>query len=203
MAEAEQPVPRTPIETLAHPPGGPWNAGIVICERRLLGKVILRGRQDDEDFLDGTARVLGAALPTVPNRCTFAHDRTAVWLGPDEWLVITPPDEETDLAPALLEVCAAVTVTSDQSTVIRVHGPDARHVLSKGCAIDLHPRVFGTGHAAQSHIARVHATLWQINDDPAYEILVGCSFAPYLWAWLQDAGHEHGVRIEQDRSGPG
>src|SRR6202012_4624533 len=33
---------------------------------------------------------LGVLLPTVPCRSVISRDRAALWLGPDEWLIIGP-----------------------------------------------------------------------------------------------------------------
>ena len=196
MADEGSPIGVTPIDILATPPGGPCEAGISIRERRLLGKLVLRGNPDDTGFIDAVQHALGTAPPTTANRCVF-HDRLAVvWLGPDEWMVVTPPGLEDGLIDALAAGPAVVTDVSDQSTVIRLSGPRARDVLAQGCALDLHPRAFAVGSAAQSRIGRVRTTLWQVDDRPGFDLLVGCSFAAWLWAWLRDAGEAYGVRVE-------
>jgi sarcosine oxidase gamma subunit len=35
----------------------------------------------------------------------------------------------------------------------------------------------------------------QITQAPDYDLYVQRSFAEYLWAWLEDAGTEYGVRV--------
>jgi sarcosine oxidase subunit gamma len=64
--------------------------------------------------------------------------------------------------------------------------------------LDLHPRVFGPGRAAQSTLGRVSILIEQIDAAPTFEIVVGRSFAAYLWAWLVDAGLEFGLRGAPD-----
>ena len=196
MDEHGAPACVTPIDVLATPPGGPRDAGVTIRERRLLGKLVLRGDPHDTGFIDTVQRTTGTAPPTTPNRCVFHGDLAVIWLGPDEWLVVTPPGREEELLDALAAGGVAVTDVSDQSTVIRLSGPRAREVLAQGCALDLHPRSFAAGSAAQSRIGRVRTTLWQVNDQPGYDLLVSCSFAAWLWSWLADAGGEFGVRVE-------
>lgn len=183
------------------PIGGPDTAGLVLSERRHRGKLVLRGDPEDKKFLAGATKALGMAPPLAPN--TTAGDQTtlAVWTAPNEWLLVTEPGAETALADALSRaltgVYHAVTDTSDQSTIIRLSGNDARAVLAKGCALDLHPRAFAPGAAAQSHCARAMVCLWRVDDGATFDILVRASFAPYLWAWLRDAGLEYGVRVER------
>ena len=80
---------------------------------------------------------------------------------------------------------------SANRTLLELEGPMAREVLMKGCSLDLHPRRFGPGRCAQTALARVQVILWQMTDEPCYRILVRCSFAPYLAAWLVDAMAEY------------
>jgi sarcosine oxidase subunit gamma len=65
----------------------------------------------------------------------------------------------------------------------------------KGCAIDVHPRVFFPGSAVQSNLAAAFVTFWQLDLEPTYNILVRASFSSYLWNWLLDAGAEFGIHI--------
>jgi sarcosine oxidase, subunit gamma len=65
-------------------------------------------------------------------------------------------------------------------------------VLGKGCALDLHPRVFGAGAAAQTMLGQAGVILLAVSgtgDD--YRILVRASFARYLADWLLDAAGEY------------
>jgi sarcosine oxidase subunit gamma len=205
MAEAMLDDAPTPLDGIIGSPkcpiGGPADAGVVLAERRHLGKLVLRGDPADRKLLGGAAKVLGVPLPVTPNTAVGEAGTTVVWTAPDEWLVITESGVEAALADALRRALKAlhhaVTDTSDQSTVIRLSGSKARAVMAKGCAIDLHPRVFKPGSAAQSHLAKALVTFWQVDEAPRYDILVRASFAPYLWAWLTDAGLEFRVRVER------
>ena len=49
-------------------------------------------------------QVLGFELPHAPNTTTGNEDITAMWLGPDEWLVKTEDGKEVSLAVALTQV---------------------------------------------------------------------------------------------------
>lgn len=188
------------IGSSACPIGGPSDAGVVLAERRHWGKLVLRGDPGERNFLAGATKVLGMAPPTAPNTTGNGQEATVIWTAPNEWLVVTKPGAEGALEAAFSRSLAgihhAVTDTSDHSTIIGLSGAAARIVMAKGCALDLHPRAFGPGDAAQAHLAQAQVTLWQIDDTPTYEILVRASFAAYLWAWLVDAGLEFGVRVE-------
>lgn len=141
-----------------------------------------------EDGLAAVETALGVVLPIVPNTVTSRGDRFALWLGPDEWLVVGPDGDEIaqPLAAALTGVMASVLDMSANRTTIEIRGPRAREVLEAGCSIDLHRRAFGPGQCAQTWLARANVILHQLDDEPRYRILVRPSFVPYLATWLLD-----------------
>jgi sarcosine oxidase, subunit gamma len=126
---------------------------------------------------------LGGPLPVVPGSVVDAVDRHILWLGPDEWLVVGPPDD-AGLTDLLTEPGASIVDVSANRTTIEVH---SRELLEHGCTLDLHPRAFHAGRCAQTMIARTQVILWQTADDPIYRLLVRGSFATYLADWLSDA----------------
>ena len=166
----------------------------VIVEHPHLGKINLRGDSGDKAFMDAVAEAVGAAPPLEANTVVKAGKKTILWLGPDEWLVVTPEGKqdkaEATLANALEGQHVSIVDGSDARTTIRLHGANARDVLMKGCPLDLHPRVFGPGQCAQSILAKADVLIHQLDDAPTYDIYVLCSFSRYLWDWLADAAKE-------------
>lgn len=142
---------------------------------------------------DAAARALG--LPREPNTTRAATpspaggERTLVWLGPDEWLVVAPDGEAGVIARELEAREAGWVSTVDLSanrTAIEVAGPRVRDLLAAGCSLDLHPRAFGPGRCAQTMLARAQVILEARGDD-AFRLFVRGSFAVYLATWLIDA----------------
>jgi sarcosine oxidase subunit gamma len=131
------------------------------------------------------------ALPEPPGAVAQVRGRTALWLGPDEWLVVGADGEQGEIERAFADALSVVDV-SGQRTTLELRGPRAREVLEKGCSLDLHPWRFSAGRCAQTLLARADVVLWQVDDEPGYRLLVGCSFAPYLVHWLLDAMREFG-----------
>jgi sarcosine oxidase subunit gamma len=131
----------------------------------------------------------GPSLPTEPNTVTGDSSRAALWLGPDEWLVVGPSGSETALETDLLATGATVVEVSANRTTLELRGPRARELLQFGCPIDIHPRVFGPGRCAQTLLARANVLIWFVADEPepVYLLLVRRSFAAYVAAWLADA----------------
>jgi sarcosine oxidase subunit gamma len=110
---------------------------------------------------------MGDALPIAPNTLTDVEGNTMYWLGPDEWLIVTPDDRraaiERQLRDGLAKLHVAVTDVSGGQTALHLHGRHVRDVLAKGCPIDFHPRVFGIGQCAQSHLGKAPILIGQIE----------------------------------------
>jgi heterotetrameric sarcosine oxidase gamma subunit len=144
-------------------------------------------------------RTLGAALPRRCGGTTASETHTAVWLGPDEWLVLSQADAAATTAglrEALGGGPGSVVDVSANRTTLELSGPAARQVLEKGCPLDLHPRAFGPGRAVSTTVGPVAVLLWQIDDGPTYRLFPRSSFADYLARWLMDAMSEyHGVEV--------
>jgi sarcosine oxidase subunit gamma len=139
------------------------------------------------------AEVLGAPLPTTCGEVTDGGAHQALWLGPDESLVVTGTDAVAladRLTAALAEAPGLALDLSANRTVLELSGPKARDVLEKGCPVDLHPRSFGPGRAVSTTLARVPVLLWQTGAQ-SYRLLPRTSFADYVARWLLDAMVEH------------
>ncbi|MEU1405978.1 sarcosine oxidase subunit gamma family protein [Streptomyces sp. NPDC005728] len=146
---------------------------------------------------DAVGLALGLPLPLEPDTVVRAGDLTAVWLGPDEWLVVGRPGAQRDLESRIRSAAGAdpvsVTDVSAQRTTVLVAGPRARDLLSHGCPLDLHPRAFGPGRCAQTTLARTQVVLVARDEARAgFWVLVRSSFAGYLTDWLLDAAVEYG-----------
>ncbi|MER6154307.1 sarcosine oxidase subunit gamma family protein [Streptomyces sp. NPDC001868] len=145
---------------------------------------------------DAIGLALDLRLPLEPNTVVRAGQLTALWLGPDEWLLVAPPGSERDLESRIRAAAGdepvSVTDVSAQRTTLLVAGPRARDLLAHGCALDLHPRAFTTGRCAQTTLGRTQVVLIA-RDEPAsgFWILVRSSFAGYLTDWLLDAATEY------------
>src|ERR687895_448167 len=67
--------------------------GVRLGERTGLGKIDLRGDPGDRAFMTGVGRVLDLLLRTEPNGSASKNTITALWLGPDQWLLTCPVDD--------------------------------------------------------------------------------------------------------------
>lgn len=170
---------------------GPDPVALDALPRR--GKLLLRG---GNDVVAAAGGVIGHPLPTVPLTSVASEGRTALWLGPDEWLLLCSPDETDALGDALRHALAgtfhAIVDVTERFAGFVVSGPRVRDVLAAGCPIDLHPRAFKPGTVVRTLLGKVDVILWSTGDD-TFTLLVGRSFAPYTGRFLTNAALEFGV----------
>lgn len=163
----------------------------VIRELPFMGFINLRGRADNTAFLAGVLKVLGTEPPLQANTVKQAGEHQIYWLGPDEWLVITPAGRQAEVKAALLKALKAVfTAVVDNSsglTMIEITGAHAADLLATDCPLDLHPRAFKAGQCAQTRLAKAGMTLAPKLDGSGFDIIIRRSFADYLMLWLLEA----------------
>ena len=70
-------------------------AEICLGERTFHQQWVLRGNAEDEQFMAAVRGVTGCDLPVLPNTVHVEGNISALWLGPDEWLLVTPNDGTT------------------------------------------------------------------------------------------------------------
>jgi sarcosine oxidase subunit gamma len=182
------------------------NAGLRLAERPHLGKLTLRGSPGedaggDRPFLAAAGRELGVLLPTEPATARRVEDVTALWLGPDEWLLVTDPGAEgalkDRLEAAFAGLHASVVDVTHNATTLRLTGHGVRTVLAKGMPMDTHARGLAVGEVRQSVLAHVDVICHVVDETEAtgttVDLFVRRSFADHVWTWLEDAGAEFGV----------
>ncbi len=153
-------------------------------------RFILRGRPE---ALDAAEAAIGFALPRQACRAASAGDRHALWLGPDEWLLIAPALEVETLAAALEAAMGALPHSlveiSQRQTALKIAGPRAATLLSVGCLLDLDPAAFPVGMCTRTVLAKAEIVLWRTDDD-VFHIEVWRSYSAYVWRFLEAAGAE-------------
>lgn len=176
--------------------------GVRCWGRAFLGHINVRGDARDPQFRAAIGLVVGADLPAMPNTTNVGQENTIYWLGPDEWLVVTPGGREGTLAKemraALNGTFSAVTEVGGGQTVLVLRGEAVRDLLAKECTLDFHPRHFPPGACAQTRLAKAPVLLRHVDDGSAFEIVVRRSFADHLWLWLEDAGAEYGLCVVRE-----
>lgn len=155
------------------------------------GFLNLRGKSDNAGFLAAVKKVLSCSLPIEANTVVLAGDYKVYWLGPDEWLVITPTEQQTkvqsELNIALEGIFSSVVDNSSGLTLLNITGDNAANLIARDCPLDLHSSVFKAGQCAQTRLAKAGATVAPLVDGSGFELIIRRSFADYLLLWMQDA----------------
>lgn len=132
---------------------------------------------------------LGTSLPLACGAVSRAEGVEVAWLAPDEFLVVSDRPA-AELTAAFVEGLggepgSAIDLSANRTT-LELSGPSARAVLDKGCALDLHPRVFRPDQAYVTVLGPVPVVLWKVADEQ-YRIMPRASYADFLGRWLIDA----------------
>jgi sarcosine oxidase, subunit gamma len=165
-----------------------------LTERPFLQLVNVRGDTRDAAFVRAVQSVIGCLPPEKPNTTAQGNGYTMMWLGPDEWLVCSeaahdasrPAPLEASLRAAFAGQFSAAVDIGSGYTVLEIDGPKTREVLSRGCPLDLHPKLFGEGQCAQSHFFKASLTLVPLGGD-RFDLIVRRSFADYFVKIMLDA----------------
>ena len=166
------------------------DGALSIRELPFVSQVDLRADPKDADLMQRLAAAIGFALPTVPNTVTSREDRRALWLAPDEWLVVGPDGQqgaiERELRNGLNSAFGSIVDVSANRTVIEIRGGKARDLLAHCVPIDLDARVFSAGRCAQTLLAKAHVII-ECRDESGLILYVRASLATYAADWLLDA----------------
>ncbi len=143
-------------------------------------------------FQEAVEQALQIALPTSSPEASARQGKTAFWMGPDRWWIVSTEEEldGTALRRALKGFSFGVFEIGESLAIISLEGAYASDLLAKGCTIDLHPSAFKTGQVVQTNLAKAQVTLHRSGDN-AFDLYLRRSFAEYLWAWLEDASLEY------------
>lgn len=132
----------------------------------------------------------GVALPTQPCTAAIAGDHAALWLGPDEWLLLAPVSETVAVRQAFARDLAlvphALVDISHRQTGLRLDGPGVARLLNAGVPLDLSLGAFPVGMVTRTIFEKAEIVLWRTGPE-AFRIEVWRSFAPYLVALLDAA----------------
>lgn len=114
-------------------------------------------------------------------------------VGPTDWLVIGTDPDATALLQRLEEAFEGsafrATNVSQALARIEIAGPEARTLLAKGCALDLHPSRFAPGRCARTRFAGMPVIV-HCTQPSTFECIVTLSYAEYFLSWLTDAALE-------------
>ena len=150
------------------------------------GRISLRAPPES---LAALSRALGVRLPTKPKTSAAQGGRTALWLGPDEWLVIDEAGGDPLADCARVEDLHSAVGISHRNVAFSVEGPNAEATLSAGCPQDLSLAVFPVGAASRTILGKAEIVVLRTADH-AFRVECWRSFSDYVFAFLADAAKD-------------
>lgn len=137
--------------------------------------------------------VFGLRLPTTPCRASMQTARAALWLGPDEHLLMAPAEDlgalRSAFASELKDIPHSLVDVSHRQGALELRGPDAAWLLTAGCPLDLDPAAFPVGMCTRTVFAKTEIVLWRTAAE-AFHVEVWRSFTAYLVGMLQEVARE-------------
>jgi sarcosine oxidase subunit gamma len=154
-------------------------------------RYILRG---DAHAIRAAGTAIGVEVEQVRCRASQHGSRAALWLGPDEYLLLGPEAEGRVLAGALADALQAqahsLVDVSHRQTALEISGPRAADILNSGCPLDFDISAFPVGMCTRTVFAKAEIVLWRTAPD-AFRIEVWRSFTDYVARLLGEAAREY------------
>jgi sarcosine oxidase, subunit gamma len=174
---------------LAHR-GEAANTSIDLHEISTRGMIDLRGLATDRKFMAAAKEVLGLDLPKAPRTSASWGDIKALWLSPDQWLILCARDKapalHAELTKALGGIHSLAVDVSDMRCIIRLEGQGVRETMMKGCSLDLLSGDYQPGTVRRVRFAEI-AALLHVVEENAIDLYVFRSYADYTWDFLLKA----------------
>lgn len=141
------------------------------------------------DAVTELSQALDISLPQTPKTSTTSALRAALWLGPDEWLVIDQGESN------LMEACAGVTSAhsatdvSHRNVAMTVSGEGAEATLNAGCPQDLSLKAFPVGACSRTLFGKAEVVILRVTED-TFRVECWRSFADYVFGLLEEAARD-------------
>ncbi|RWB28702.1 MAG: sarcosine oxidase subunit gamma family protein [Mesorhizobium sp.] len=135
------------------------------------------------------SKALGVTLPQKPKTSAAKAGRTALWLGPDEWLVIDEVGKDPLADRAEVTVLHSAVGISHRNVAISVTGPAAAATINSGCPQDLSLDAFPVGAASRTILGKVEIVLLRTASD-AFRVECWRSFSDYVFTFLSEAARD-------------
>jgi len=156
-----------------------------------LGRLSLRG---GPAVLAAASEAFSLQLPLEACRAAEGDARAALWLGPDEQLLLVQqPDWDATLVALTRRLAGlphSLVDISQRQVALQVAGAHVADILSAGCPLDLHPEAFPIGMCTRTLFSKAPIVLWRTAAD-AFHLEVWRSFVPYVQQLLREVACEY------------
>jgi len=157
-------------------------------------KINLRGKK--REFLANVGKNLNMILPTEANTSTTSDKLTAIWLSPDEWMVVSNELVSKDTNKYELQkmlfnsisktTLGAVVDVTDQFVQLELKGENIYEIFSAGSPFNFNEFKEKKGSTTQTVLNHVDVILHH-KDENVVNLFVRRSFAEHLCSWIEDS----------------
>jgi len=158
--------------------------GVTLAPMEARDRISLRA---EEKAIAGLGKAIGFTLPKKPGQTVTNGDTSALWIGPDEWFIISADGIglEDKLNKVKTGLYSAVSI-NHRNTAITVSGPNAATALNAGCPRDLSLEAFPVGTCSRTIMGKAEIILWRTEEN-TFHVECWRSFSDYVWKHLVDA----------------
>jgi len=156
-------------------------------------KINLRGKK--REFLTNVGKNLNIILPTEANTSTTSDKLTAIWLSPDEWMIVSNENSskgtnKNELYEMLYNSISktnlgAVINVTDQFVQLELKGKNIYEIFSAGSPFNFNEFKEKKGSTTQTVLNNIDVIL-QNKDENIVNLFVRRSFAEHLYSWIED-----------------
>ena len=157
-------------------------------------KINLRGKK--REFLTNIGKNLNMILPTEANTSTTSDKLTAIWLSPDEWMIVSNELVSKDTNKYELQemlfnsisktTLGAVVDVTDQFVQLELKGKNIYEIFSAGSPFNFNEFKEKKGSTTQTVLNHIDVILHH-KDENIVNLFVRRSFAEHLWSWIDDS----------------
>jgi len=157
-------------------------------------KLIIRGKT--KDFITAIGKNLNMILPTEANTSTSDEALTALWLSPDEWMLISNKTISEDTNTYKVEdnlinnisktKLGAITDVSDQFVMINIKGSKVFDLFASGSPFNFNQFKNKKGSVVQTILSHIDVII-QLTEINNVNLFVRRSFSEHLHSWLNDS----------------
>ncbi len=157
-------------------------------------KINLRGKK--REFLTNVGKNLNMILPTEANTSTASDKLTAMWLSPDEWMIVSnelvsKDSNKYELHEILFNSISktnlgAVLDVTDQFVQLELKGENIYEIFSAGCPFNFNEFNEKKGSTTQTVLNHIDVIMHH-KEENVVNLFVRRSFAEHLWSWIEDS----------------
>ena len=152
-------------------------------------QLLLHGAPEDAASLSEVGSI---ALGDQLLRASKSDGWNALHLAPDEWLLIGPLSEASDVAArfAATPIPRSLVDIGERSLGVEISGSAAAMLLNTGCPLDLHDDAFPAGSCTRTLFGKVSVMIWRMAHTDHYRMQYGRSFDDYISTYIVTAAQD-------------